>query len=60
MEKNGILIPPCHLQEFADNLTELMTDNAKRNTFASYALEDCQRFALNNIVNQWLRILQTD
>ena len=58
--RNGILIPPCHLREFADNLTELMTDNAKRNAFASYALEYCQRFALNNIVNQWLRILQTD
>ena len=56
-ERNGIIVPPNDLQQFADRLIGLMTDKEKRDLLASRALEDCRRFTVDNIVKQWLNIL---
>lgn len=56
-ERNGIIVTPGNLQQFADRLINLMTDKEKRYFLASHALEDCRRYTEDNIVKQWLKLL---
>lgn len=56
-KRNGIIVPPDNLQHFADRLIDLMTDKEKREQLASHALEDCRKFAIENIIEQWINLL---
>lgn len=57
-ERNGILIKPFSIKDYAKTLLHLMNDSSYRNYLAENALKDSQKFSLDEIGSQWLKLFQ--
>ena len=55
--KTGILVPPADTDKLAEALDKLMSDEAMRKAFAQESLVSVKRFAVDNIVARWEKLL---
>lgn len=55
--QNGLLVPAFDLNRYAEQLAELMEDEALRQRLASKALEIPERFSEARVGEQWARVL---
>ena len=51
--KNGVLVTPYDIEEYAKSLTKLMSDDEMRTNIAKSARDSVRRFSLENTLNQW-------
>ena len=51
--KTGVLVKPFSINEYANKLASLMSDEDERNRMSANCITDVTRFSLDNIVNQW-------
>ena len=56
---NGFLVTPNDTEEFAKKLLEVMKNDELRRTFSNNAQKDLYKFDINNIIDQWIEMLQT-
>lgn len=56
--RNGIIVPAGNTKTYLSELSRLMSDAEHRKFLALNALQDCQRFSQENIIQQWLDHLQ--
>lgn len=54
---DGILIPPFDVKAMASQLDRLMSDVSLRERIALNGMENCQRFAIDKIIDQWASTL---
>lgn len=52
-EDNGIIIPSCDKQSYADAVLDLMKSSDKRQQFAQRAIYSCKRYQVENIIKLW-------
>lgn len=57
-EQNGLLVPNQDVPALAKAMRTLMTDQTLRETYASQALQDAQRFQSEAIVHLWKNLLE--
>lgn len=57
--ENGIIVKDNNLQMYAEQLMDLMQNDKRRQTMAKNALSSCQKFALPNILKQWVDLFNT-
>lgn len=57
-EQNGLLVPNQDVPALAEAMRTLMTDQTLRETYASQALQDAQRFQSEAIVHLWKNLLE--
>ena len=55
--KTGILVPPADTDKLAEALDKLMSDETMRKAFAQESLVSVKRFAVDNIVARWEKLL---
>ena len=55
--KTGILVPPTDTDKLAQALDKMMSDEAMRRAFAQESLVSVKRFAVDNIVARWEKLL---
>lgn len=51
--ENGIIVENGNIEQYAHKLMELMANKRKREQLAIKGLKSCEKFSVNNIVNQW-------
>jgi glycosyltransferase involved in cell wall biosynthesis len=56
--RNGLLVPEKNIKEYVRQMTSLMQDVSLRQTLARNAVHDCQKFALEKIVQQWIELFE--
>lgn len=56
--KTGLLVPPADTDQLAQALNRLMSDETLQKTFSEQALRSVQRFAVDNIVEQWEKLFR--
>lgn len=52
-DKNGLLVKPFSLKKYAEKLSDLMSDNEKRENMAAYAQKYIDRYDVDKIVDRW-------
>lgn len=57
--KNGILVSPFSIKEYADKLARLMKDEDERVRMSMNCLENVTRFSIDSIVDQWEHLFKT-
>lgn len=55
-ERNGLLIRPFNLQEYARKLSLLMSDGKMRERLSHQSMEDVKRFNSQTIAKQWIQL----
>ncbi len=56
---NGFLVAPFDTNEFANKLLVLMKDADLRKSFSDRSQKDLHRFGVDNVVSQWIDLLDT-
>lgn len=56
--EDGIIIQNNNVDEFAIQLLTLMKNDVKREEMAKAAIKNSKRFAVENIVAQWVELFQ--
>ena len=56
--ENGILVENNNIQLFTEKLKFLMKEDNVRNRMAKNAIASSHRFELNNIINNWVKIIE--
>lgn len=59
-KKNGILVNDQDFNQLTEAINQLFVDKELYNTCKQNALQSVQKFSLENIGNQWLRLLKID
>ena len=58
--ENGEIIPPYKLDVYAHKLQYLMQNDKYRKKLAKNAFDSIKRFNLDNVAEQWHRLLQAN
>lgn len=58
-EKNGILIPSKNINLYAQRMKQLMSDSNFYKKIASQAIEDCQQYSVDKIIQKWCDLFKT-
>jgi len=53
-KKNGILVEPFKIDDYANELSKLMSSPERIKVMAAYAMADSQRFSLTSVAKQWV------
>lgn len=56
--EDGIIVPEGDIEQYVIKLLELMTDAPKRQMMATKALVNCRRFSQEQVVKQWIKLLE--
>ena len=56
--RNGILVEDNNRGEFKEELLGLMQNTDKRRLIAKNAIQDCKKFSVKNIVDQWEKLFR--
>ena len=56
---DGCIIPDDDLRAYADCVEELMRNRTERERIAHNGLKSCRRFEINNIVEQWVKLIES-
>lgn len=57
---NGVLIPPYDVSSYANAISDLISDNIKRETLAKNAQKSIGQFQASTVANTWLDIFKKD
>lgn len=57
--KTGVLVKPFSIKEYADKLAQLMDDGKERARMSENCMKYVTRFSLDNIVNQWVTLINS-
>lgn len=52
-EKNGLLVKPFSLKEYARKLNALMSDDDRRATMAKYAQKSVEKYSIERVTDKW-------
>jgi len=55
--QDGFLVSECNISQFAEALLVLMQNNEIRKEMGENAKRNCERFHTNNVMKQWIHIL---
>lgn len=58
-EQNGILIPAKDIHLYAQSMMQLMSDSYSRKNLAYRAIEHCQQFSMDKIIQKWSYLFKT-
>lgn len=56
--RNGFLVTPFSINEYAEKLAKLMDDDAQRERMSRNCLHGVQRYSKENVVNQWEQLFK--
>lgn len=56
--RNGFLVTPFSINEYAEKLAKLMDDDAQRERMSRNCLHDVQQYSKENIVNKWEQLFK--
>lgn len=56
---DGCIIPDNDIQQYANRMIELMDNRVERERMALNGLQSCQRFAVDNVVKQWVKLIES-
>lgn len=56
--KNGILVPPMDCEKYANALSKLMRDTARRERLAHSALKKTKKLSIERITERWMHTLE--
>lgn len=56
--RNGFLVTPFRINEYAEKLAKLMDDDAQRERMRGNCLHDVQQYSKGNIVNKWEQLFK--
>lgn len=56
--KTGILVPYLNINALAESLDKVMLDESIRRRYSAESLVEVQKFSVNNIVNQWVELIE--
>lgn len=56
--RNGYLVRDGDIETLANRINELIEDDEKRMRFSQHALDDTEKFDINNILNCWMNLIE--